>query len=267
VRGRCRDRFSREIARTNKISLGLQHLPGFDEISKYKLQEHLSTVYGPMVGPGADRDGLHYHISVNVDLATDRPNGDEFLDNISRLKMHCSSAPLRFVFDEVEAGNNPGVLQIPHRRDETLYIVPTKEGTVVVIFQVRFRETNDLTIADVFMKEFQEVGHSLGHAPSVAFLKTAPLELQGIRVEEGPNIGFVSFALSKRHFTAEKRDASIKALCNFRNYLHYHIKCSKAYMHMRMRKRVVTLLQVLNRAKPQTSSFHACHALIRSRWR
>ena len=31
----------------------------------------------------------------------------------------------------------------------------------------------------------------------------------------------------------------------------YHIKCSKAYMHDRMRKRVDSLLQVLNRAKAE----------------
>jgi actin related protein 2/3 complex subunit 2 len=37
---------------------------------------------------------------------------------------------------------------------------------------------------------------------------------------------------------------------SFRNYLHYHIKCSKTYLHMRMRKRVVGWMQVLNRALP-----------------
>ena len=36
----------------------------------------------------------------------------------------------------------------------------------------------------------------------------------------------------------------------FRHYLHYHIKASKSYLHMRMRHKVVTLLQVLNRAVP-----------------
>jgi actin related protein 2/3 complex subunit 2 len=35
----------------------------------------------------------------------------------------------------------------------------------------------------------------------------------------------------------------------FRNYLAYHIKCSKAYFHSRMRARVVSLIKILNRAK------------------
>ncbi len=39
-------------------------------------------------------------------------------------------------------------------------------------------------------------------------------------------------------------------LHHFRNYLHYHIKCSKAYIHSRMRAKTAAFLKVLNRAKP-----------------
>lgn len=44
-------------------------------------------------------------------------------------------------------------------------------------------------------------------------------------------------------------DATISHIQLFRDYLHYHIKCSKAYMHSRMRARVAEFLKVLNRAK------------------
>lgn len=57
-------------------------------------------------------------------------------------------------------------------------------------------------------------------------------------------------ALFPNHFSADNRERTITSLSTFRNFLHYHIKCAKAYMHIRMRKRVDTLLQVLNRAKP-----------------
>lgn len=43
-------------------------------------------------------------------------------------------------------------------------------------------------------------------------------------------------------------------ICTFRNYLQYHIKCSKAFMHTRMRIRVESLLQVLNRAKQKKAA-------------
>jgi len=41
-------------------------------------------------------------------------------------------------------------------------------------------------------------------------------------------------------------------LLQLRNYLHYHLKCSKAYMHFRMRDRVTLLLQNLEAAKDKT---------------
>jgi hypothetical protein len=44
-------------------------------------------------------------------------------------------------------------------------------------------------------------------------------------------------------------EQTISQIQLFRDYLHYHIKCSKAYMHSRMRARVAEFLKVLNRAK------------------
>lgn len=86
-------------------------------------------------------------------------------------------------------------------------------------------------------------------APSVSFsLVELPRELEGVRgVTQGDQQGFVSFVLHPAHMA--KRANTISHIQMFRNYLHYHIKCSKAYMHTRMRARVRSLLQVLNRAK------------------
>jgi actin related protein 2/3 complex subunit 2 len=51
------------------------------------------------------------------------------------------------------------------------------------------------------------------------------------------------------HTHETRRGKTIDTIHLFRNYLHYHIKCSKAFLHTRMRLRVEELLQVLNRAK------------------
>jgi actin related protein 2/3 complex subunit 2 len=60
--------------------------------------------------------------------------------------------------------------------------------------------------------------------------------------------------LFPRHFApGPTREATISQIHLFRDYLHYHIKCCKAYMHSRMRKRVSEFLKVLNRAKPETA--------------
>ncbi len=49
------------------------------------------------------------------------------------------------------------------------------------------------------------------------------------------------------------RDNTIDMIHLFRNYLHYHIKCSKAYIHTRMRSKTAEFLKVLNRAKPDSN--------------
>jgi actin related protein 2/3 complex subunit 2 len=55
--------------------------------------------------------------------------------------------------------------------------------------------------------------------------------------------------LFPRHFSALTAEETISRIQLFRDYLHYHIKCSKAYMHSRMRHRVTEFLKILNRAK------------------
>ena len=57
--------------------------------------------------------------------------------------------------------------------------------------------------------------------------------------------------LFPRHFSPQTREETISRIQLFRDYLHYHIKCSKAYMHSRMRHRASEFLKILNRARPE----------------
>ena len=110
----------------------------------------------------------------------------------------------------------------------------------------------------------------MSNAPTVTYTQRGevPLELQGVQgVRAGANQGFVSFGMFTEHCLNLQRlpavvlfqthlaeNNQIKTINNiqlFRDYLHYHIKCAKAYMHIRMRARVKSLLQVLNRARPE----------------
>lgn len=65
----------------------------------------------------------------------------------------------------------------------------------------------------------------------------------------------IVLVLFPRHFNKPDIAAStISHIQLFRDYLHYHIKCSKAYMHSRMRHRVSEFQKVLNRAKTEVAS-------------
>lgn len=50
--------------------------------------------------------------------------------------------------------------------------------------------------------------------------------------------------------TEEKRERCISLILGFRDYVHYHIKATKAFMHTRMRGKVSAFLKVLHRAEP-----------------
>jgi len=120
-----------------------------------------------------------------------------------------------------------------------------------VIFNIQFKDTDDIVFAKVFLQEYQDARKTMSNAPSVIYSqKEPPLELKGVRnLKVGENNGFVSFVLFAPHITGSKKEKTIDNIQTFRNYLHYHIKCSKAFMHTRMRNRVKLFLQVLNRAK------------------
>merc|ERR1712173_206435 len=47
----------------------------------------------------------------------------------------------------------------------------------------------------------------------------------------------------------EMKAKAIDLLCCFHPYVNYHIKCNKAHIHSRMRKKLAELLKIMNRAK------------------
>jgi len=162
------------------------------------------------------------------------------------------SAPFHTVCDAVSGGGGslPNMITLNYRSTEALYIKPEGDR-VIVIFSINFKDSQDIILSKGFIMEFMEARRHLNNAPSVMYKeKEAPLELKGVPgVYEGVDQGFVSFVLFKNHIIKERREKSIDTVCLFRNYLQYHIKCSKAFLHTRMRTRVDSLLQVLNRAK------------------
>jgi actin related protein 2/3 complex subunit 2 len=95
------------------------------------------------------------------------------------------------------------------------------------------------------------------NAPQVLFTsRDPPLEIRQVPgLKDSDDIGYVTFVLFPRHFTNPNiAAATISHIELFRDYLHYHIKCSKAYMQSRMRHRVSEFQKVLNRAKTEVSS-------------
>lgn len=97
---------------------------------------------------------------------------------------------------------------------------------------------------------------TIQNAPQVLYSnRDPPLELRSVPgLKSSEDIGYVTFVLFPRHFSnPDVASSTISHIQLFRDYLHYHIKCSKAYMHSRMRHRVSEFQKVLNRAKTEAA--------------
>ncbi|KAK2152165.1 hypothetical protein LSH36_338g05011 [Paralvinella palmiformis] len=171
----------------------------------------------------ADFDGVQYHIS--------NPDQD-------RTKLRVSIS-LKFYKELQEHGADDLI-----KRE---YVAAQKDR-VTVIFSTQFKEEDDVVIG----KEFVECRRHQQQAPQVLFsYKEPPLELQRTDARTGDRIGYVTFVLFPRHIAPESMDNTINLIHTLRNYLHYHIKCSKAFIHSHMRAKTADLLKILNRARPE----------------
>jgi len=223
--------------------------------------------WNDLVGCGADKkiQGLYskylqsspesgYDVTLQVDINSvpeaERRNVAHLLATV---KTYAYNAPFEYAFEQLKNGkgiNSPIELAYRSRTDEKCYIKTAGNDRVMVIFTINFQDPDDTVVGEVFLKEFKK---SLSGAPSVDFVhKNPPKELQG---KCSGADGFVTFILSKRHGeTPKKLEETATTLQTFRNYLHYHIKCSKSHLHTMMRNRVDLLLKILNRAKQQLPS-------------
>jgi len=199
----------------------------------------------------------NFHVTLQIDLNTATP---ELITSVAQLKRNIVAAPLSNVFLAVAAGQSLPPLTVPYRPSENMYIIvnpkqqASSEDTITVVFAIQLTDPTDTVIAEVFLKEFSTARKDpdMSNSPSVSYSPgKPPMELNGLSVPSGTGYGYLSFVLFKRHYSGPKAEAILTSLASFRSYLGYHIKCSKGYMHSRMRTRVTSLLQVLQRAVPE----------------
>jgi actin related protein 2/3 complex subunit 2 len=213
--------------------------------------DEIKKIYGNLVQATPEPN---YHVTLEFDLDNIPGDKEKFPEAVSLLKRHLLSAPFKQAFQLVEAGKGAGspVISLEYREEEAIYIKPDKEN-VLVIFSINFKDAADQTIAKLFLHEFAQNSRSINGSPPVSYsTKEAPLELKGVPgVRETDTHSFVTFVLFKGHFAAKNVDKTINNLSTFRDYLHYHIKCSKALMHDRMRTRVESFKQIINQARPK----------------
>uniref|UniRef100_A0A7S0MRY2 Arp2/3 complex 34 kDa subunit n=1 Tax=Pyramimonas obovata TaxID=1411642 RepID=A0A7S0MRY2_9CHLO len=216
--------------------------------------------YGAVVKVVSPTAGFHIALEISLDAI---PRGteaefDNMVNKLASLRCVVMGAPLRTQLQRLGTGEcaEGPLLAVPHRTSEAFFVKPQADS-VTIIFPMRFKDANDATIATTFLHEFAEARRapSLTTAPACSYSKAPPLELKGApATAQGANGGYVSFVLFQRHVKGGARlEDSSWRMMTFYAFVNYHIKCSKAFMHTRMRSRTQNLLQVLNRAKPDTA--------------
>jgi len=225
-------------------------LPCYKEIESLGAKDAFEKAYGSMVT--TPLNGYDVTVKVNLDELKEQKAKDEMVERLSCLKANVLAGIFDHFFSALLAGKSlTDPFRFKLRSDTEIFFFP-KNDRVTVIFSFDFREKVDRAIAKIFMQEFVEAKRALGAAPPCNWFesKNPPTELAFYKITEATqNLGFISFAVQKSNLDSNKKDRVISVLQVFRNYLQYHIKCSKSYFHARMRARVVTLLAVLNRAK------------------
>jgi actin related protein 2/3 complex subunit 2 len=226
----------------------LMMVPCYSDIKAVGGESSLKESFGDLVVDPID--GYSCAVQVNLDTLEKK---DETVAKIKVMKHTVLGGVFKYFYNKLAKGEKVDHFKFDLRADTTVYFIPDDKGErMTTIFALDFSEKVDKVLAKVFMQEFVDARRTLGFAPPVAWSVQPPSELQkwGITENKGGTLGYISFPILKTHVaSAEKIDRIVAVLGNFRNYIQYHIKCSKSYFHARMRARVVNLLKVLNRAK------------------
>lgn len=228
-----------------KVSVSLKF---FKELQEHGADSVLRREYGGLltdVEPG-------YSVSILIDLEKLPQNWQELVKKAGLLKRNCFAAVFEKYFTFLETEQTSHKQAVIHYRDnETMYVAAQKDR-VTVIFSTVFKSDEDIIIGKLFMQEFKEGRRKFQQAPQVLFSdREPPLELQGTDALVRDNTGYITFVLFPRHTVKDARENTINLIHTLRDYLHYHIKCSKAYIHSRMRAKTSDFLKVLNRARPE----------------
>ncbi|CAO1634408.1 unnamed protein product [Parajaminaea phylloscopi] len=258
-----------ESSKTGPVSLSMD-IRCWKQLEAAGATEVLQREYGQWL-LDTPRDGYSVTLEIAYEkVPQDAASRDQLIQSLSLLKRNAMAAPFERAFAlqaslekasedaAQQASSGPSsadIMSINYRDDEAIYIVPGLDR-VTVVFSTTFNDETDKIFGRVFLQEFVDARRqpSIQNAPQVLYShREPPLEVRSIAgLSRGDDVGYVTFVLFPRHFqNKEVMAATISRIQLFRDYLHYHIKCSKAYMHSRMRHRVADFLKVLNRAKPE----------------
>lgn len=239
---------------THVVTLNIA-MPCAAALKTLGLAKTLSDTY-----PGMEttpEDGFDVAVQLDLNNVTD---ATATLSKLTLLRRNLIGTPFTQSFKSLTGvgAGSLSLMTLPWRRNESVFLCPgadpAKPGVldrVIVVFSFDFVEESDKAFARIFLQQFVEVQRKVNNAPPCQFSESTnpPTEVRGAALPSGDIVGYLSLTIFKSHVDSpDKLEKVVTNLVGLRNYLQYHIKASKTYLHMRMRRKVSSWLQVLNRA-------------------
>jgi len=243
--------FQLNIDKEKIIKIQLK-LPGAKEIMENGGEDYYNRVYAEYkTEPTAP-----YTHAIQFKLeGMEAPKQKEVITLAACLRANLMAAPFLYIAEQFCNKTTFAPFEIPYRptTQESIYITPSENGAVAT-FSIRFSDPGDRIIGGVFFQELKAARVKVNSAPGINFGFEVPQDLQTFDLPrsytETKDYGFVSIVLGNPQLNERKRQQTGYIVPMFRDYIHYHIKCTKAFMHQRMRARTALLLRELDAAKP-----------------
>ena len=242
---------TKNVSGQKEIKLSAK-FPAWKEISKEKdLMEIVEKEFEGFYCKTAD-EGFDVTISCKIDELS-----NEKIEKFSQLKQKIISSPLARVFKEFKTDNREIIkpFTISFGNKDFYSVVPGEnKDQIIILFGMNFVDQTDTILAKVFLQEFYDTRNNrMEDAPVVLYGKEPPKELSNLsKSSDNSSLNYLTLVLFPRHYaTPQAQDHLLKTVPFLSDYIHYHLKCSKAYLHQRMRAKTGDFLKVLNRAKPE----------------
>ena len=234
-------------------------LPAWKEICKEKaLMEIIEKDFEGILCEKVD-EGFDVTISCKIDEIS-----DEKIKQFSHLKQKIISSPLARIIRDIQSDNNnsnnnnnsntASPFTVTFDNNDFYSVVPgTNKDQIIILFGMNFVDQTDTILAKVFLQEFYDTRNNrMEDAPVVLYGKEPPKELSKLAIKSSDSLNYLTLVLFPRHYsTPEAQDHLLKTVPFLSDYIHYHLKCTKAYLHQRMRAKTGDFLKILNRAKPE----------------
>jgi len=221
------------------LSVGV---PYFKELERFECLAYLEKIYGESL---LKEPEMNFDFTIQTDLSeVDEKEWDGQLAQLASAKRNAFACACEKMFIDSLDGKDSEPAQISITKKDKLYLLGKKDR-VQFVFALDVK--SDQVISDLFLHEMVDTRKKpdMSSCPSVNLVKNAPDEIKEFDAGEGP---FFIFTLFHRHFKGANMGKAIDLMCEFRTYLSYHIKCSKAHIHCRMRAKTEGWKKVMARA-------------------